>query len=56
MIMLMLFTYVIEFKTLDRLEKNAKSTERRKPGFGKEYVENAGLYKPVLNKTMTTRE
>ena len=51
MIMLMLFTYVIEFKTL-----STESTERQKPGFGKEYVENAGLYKPVLNKTMTTRE
>ena len=33
--------------------KNQK-TERRKPSFTKEQVENADLYKPELNKIMTT--
>ena len=31
-------------------------TERRKPRFLKETVENADLYKAVLNKTMTRQE
>ena len=39
-----------EFKT-DR-----KRAEIQKTGFPKEQVENTDLYKPVLNKTMTTQE
>ena len=30
-----------------------QNTERQKPSFPKEYVENADLYKPTLNKIMT---
>ena len=41
----------IWFKT-----KNTKSTERRKTSLPKGTVENADLYKTVLNKTMTTQE
>ena len=33
-----------------------ESTERRKTSFLKETVENADLYKAVLNKTMNTQE
>ena len=33
-----------------------QNTERRKPTFPKESVENADLHKPVLNKITTTRE
>ena len=36
--------------------ENIKSAERRKTKFLKESVENAGFYKPVLNKIMTTHE
>ena len=36
--------------------KNADSTESRKISFPKETVENAGLHKVVLNKTMTIQE
>ena len=31
-----------------------QNTKRQQPNFPKEQVENADLYKPVLNKTMTT--
>ena len=31
-----------------------QNTEKQKPSFPKEYVENEDLYKPVLNKIMTT--
>ena len=34
-----------------------KSAERqKKTSFPKKYVENKDLYKPVLNKTMTTQD
>ena len=33
-----------------------ESTERRKTSFLKKVVENAGLHKAVLKKTMTTQE
>ena len=33
-----------------------ESTKKRKTSFLKEIVENADLYKAVLNKTMTTQE
>ena len=33
-----------------------KITERQKPSFPKDQVENADLYKSVLNKIMTTRK
>ena len=33
-----------------------ESTERRKPSFLKETVENADLHKVVLNKAFTTQE
>ena len=36
--------------------ENTKSTERQKKSFPKEQVENTDLYKPVLNKIMTTQE
>ena len=39
----------IWFKT-----KNTESTERRNTSSPKEILENAELYKPVLNKIMTT--
>ena len=35
---------------------NLKSAERQKTSFPKEYVENADLHKPVLNKIMTTHK
>ena len=35
---------------------NAESAERQKTSFTKEFVENADLYKPLLNKIMTTHE
>ena len=35
-------------------EVNTKSAERQKTSFPKEQAENTGLYKPVLNKIMTT--
>ena len=31
-----------------------QNTDRQKPSLPKEQVENVDLYKPVLNKTMTT--
>ena len=33
-----------------------KSAERQKTSFPKEWVENTDLYKPVLNKIMTTQD
>ena len=36
--------------------ENTKRAERQKTSFSKEYVENADLYKPVLNEIMTTQE
>ena len=42
--------------TLHRIQHNANSAERQKTSFSKELVENAELYKPVLNKIMTTHE
>ena len=43
-------------KTKNQRNRNMKNqkTERRKPSFTKEQVENADLYKPELNKIMTT--
>ena len=38
------------------IQRNAKSIKRQKISFTKESVENADLYKPVLNKIMTTYE
>ena len=35
-------------------QKKTESTERQKDSFPKESVENTDLYKPVLNKIMTT--
>ena len=35
---------------------NTKSAERQKTSFPKEQVENTDLYKPVLNKIMTTQD
>ena len=40
---------------LYRIQFNAKSTRRQKASFPKESVENVDLYKPVLNKIITTR-
>ena len=37
-------------------QKSQKSTERQKTNFPKESVENADMYKPVLNKIMTAHE
>ena len=37
-------------------KKNTKSAGRQKTSFPKEKVENADLYKPVLNKIMATEE
>ena len=37
-------------------EVNTKSAERQKTSFPKEQTENTGLYKPVLNKIVTTQE
>ena len=36
--------------------KNTENMKRRKTSFPKEYVKNADLNKPVLNKIMTTQE
>ena len=35
---------------------NTKSAERQKISFPKEQIENAGLYKSVFNKIMTTQK
>ena len=35
---------------------STKSAERQKTSFPKEWVENTDLYKPVLNKIMTTQD
>ena len=43
-------------KLLKSFWHNAKSSEKQKTSFPKESVENADLYKPVLNKIMTTHE
>ena len=37
------------------IQRNAKSARRQKASFPKESVENVDLYKPVLNKIITTR-
>ena len=37
-------------------QKNTKSAGKQKTSFSKEKVENADLYKPVLNKIMATEE
>ena len=43
--------------TLNSIQHNAKSVEKqKKTSFPKESVENAELYKPVLDKVMTTHE
>ena len=36
--------------------KNKESRKDEKTSFPKEIVENADLYKPILNKVMTTQE
>ena len=41
---------------LHGIRHNAKSAERQKTSFPKESVENVDLYKPVLNKIMTTHD
>ena len=43
-------------RSLRSFRHNVKSSEKQKTSFPKESVENAGLYKPVLNKIMTTHE
>ena len=40
--------------TSNSVRHNAKRSERQKTSFPKESLENADLYKPVLNKIMTT--
>ena len=42
----------------NRSYRNMKTqnTEREKPSFPKEQVENADLYKPILNKIITAHE
>ena len=42
--------------TSNLIRHNAKSAERQKTSFPKESVENADLYKPVLNKIVTTHK
>ena len=42
-------------KDKDRNLEN-QNEERRKPGYTKEWVENADVYQHVLNKIMITRE
>ena len=37
------------------IQRNAKSARRQKASFPKESVENVDLYKPILNKIITTR-
>ena len=46
-------------QTLSRLYQmihNTKGAERQNTSFPKELIENADLYKPVLNKIMTIHE
>ena len=45
-----------KIKTRNQRYRNMKNqnTERQKPSCAKKYVENTDIYKPVLNKTMTT--
>ena len=40
----------------EQAENKKKNFERKKNGSPKEQVENTDLYKPVLNKIMTTQE
>ena len=44
----------IDLKYLIQNKHNTESTEIRKASPPKEIVENADLYKPLLNKIMTT--
>ena len=41
-------------RTFHEQAEKTKCTERQKTSFPKESVENVGLYKPALNKIMTT--
>ena len=43
-------------QTFNWKQKTAESTERQKNSFPTEIVKNADLYKPALNKIMTTQE
>ena len=43
-------------RRLHRIQYNAKTAERQKTSFPKEWLENADLYRPVMNKIMTTHE
>ena len=42
--------------TLNSIRHNVKSAEKQKTSFPKESVENADLYKTILNKILTTQE
>ena len=44
------------YKSLRSFRHNGKSSGKQKISFPKESVENADLYKPVLNKIMITHE
>ena len=46
----------ITLNSTQKRQKNTKSAGRQKTSFPKEKVENADLYKPVLNKIMSTEE
>ena len=46
----------ITLNSTQKRQKNTKSAGRQKTSFPKEKVENADLYKPVLNKIMATEE
>ena len=55
MIMQMLEKFM-KITSNSELAENTKSAERQKTSSPKEYVENTDLYKPILNKIMTTQE
>ena len=41
---------------LEQTENNKRGERQKKTSFPKEKVENTDLYKPVLNKVMTTQD
>ena len=47
---------MLRLRRLHLTRHNAKSAERQKTSYPKESIENADLYKPVVNKIMVTYE
>ena len=52
----MIMQMLQRLRRLHPIRHNAKSAERQKTSYPKESIENADLYKPVVNKIMATCE